>query len=591
MAFSPTNTDPHRSSSLDAERIEGKHIWRNRISRWLGRDEQPPCPDIKFQEADALPKASLGRRLSRKVVPGLPRPGTFRRQNSERRERLKPVEQALSDRRTASVDRRAMHSRPQSPRPLNPAKLSAPAAVNNEKDCYTPFPTDTIHNDNLQNQNQHQHQNQNQNPVQMPRPAPPPSPPPDDLPNGTADFSTMSETSFDDQIDEQIRAELEEKWILNLSMHFRDKSPREKFFVTYAEEPTRWRRVTISCDYRDALPNSLERSLQNLQYQRDKSARIYEAIRLSLPDIQFYDTVTNLKLETSADDRLHVHVTEDTNEIIPYPSRDAVQHLNYEAIPESEVQFDSHMSGFVYKVRVNNQICVKKEIPGPDSVEEFLYEINALHDLTGSANVVQFRGLVIDERQNLVKGLLISYAANGPLVDMIFDHRNTLEWSRRQRWAKQIVRGLASIHESGYVQGDFTLSNIVIDDTDSAQIIDINRRGCPVGWEPPEIARLIRSSQRISMYIGVKSDLFQLGMVLWALAEEVDEPERQPRPLSLERSTKDIPSWYRDITARCLSPQQRDRLAAKDLLALFPQLENDDAAPPKLPRLLPYLGV
>src|SRR5580700_9532758 len=93
---------------------------------------------------------------------------------------------------------------------------------------------------------------------------------------------------------------------------------------------------------------------------------------------------------------------------------------------------------------------------------------------------------------------------------------------------------------AGFVQGDFTLSNIVIDADDRAKIIDINRRGCPVGWEPPEVAALIDSKQRISMYIGVKSDIFQLGMVLWAIAMEQDEPEIQPRPLTLADASDEI---------------------------------------------------
>ena len=50
--------------------------------------------------------------------------------------------------------------------------------------------------------------------------------------------------------------------------------------------------------------------------------------------------------------------------------------------------------------------------------------------------------------------------------------------------------------------------------------------GDPNASQPPELGRLIDSGQRIGMHIGVKTDLFQLGMVLWALAEEVDEPER-----------------------------------------------------------------
>lgn len=110
------------------------------------------------------------------------------------------------------------------------------------------------------------------------------------------------------------------------------------------------------------------------------------AFRESLPEIQFYPTVTNLKLQTS-EGRLHVHVTEDVNEIIPYPSSSSVQHLDTPAhiqgrdifIRESDLEFDAHLSGFVYKVRFEGCEFIKKEIPGPDTVDEFLYEINALH--------------------------------------------------------------------------------------------------------------------------------------------------------------------------------------------------------------------
>lgn len=555
--------------SLDAEKIEQRRLW-HRFSRWLGRDDSSPGSDGSVPEPD-MGKQSLGRRLSRKVVPGLPRPATFKRQNSERRERLTPVDQAGAERRTLSVDRRRVKSaRPASPPLIALSKLSAPAICTNETAASPELPTSNTPNDSTVPPTT----NPNPQPPdqQVTRPAPPPSPPPDD-PLSQPPLPPPLDHPLEDDMDDEIRKELEERWILNLSMHFRDRSPREKFFVTYAEAPTKWKRVSISCDYRDAPPDSLERDLQSLQYQRDKSARIYEAIRNSLPKIQFYDTATNLRLETSHDDRLHVHVTEDVNEIIPYPSLHTVQHINCDRVPESQVHFESHMSGFVYKVRVDNIMRIKKEIPGPDSVEEFLYEINALYSLHGSQNVIQFRGLVIDEEHELVKGLLIDFAEQGPLVDVIYDFKGTptLTWERREKWARQIVRGLSEIHEAGFVQGDFTLSNIVIDENDSAKIIDINRRGCPVGWEPPEIGKMIESNQRISMYIGVKSDLFQLGMVLWALAEEEDEPERQSRPLIFGHGSI-VPEHLREITSFCLSPDPRDRLAAKDLLAYFPRL-------------------
>lgn len=249
-----------------------------------------------------------------------------------------------------------------------------------------------------------------------------------------------------------------------------------------------------------------------------------------------------------------------------------VQHLRCRRIRERDIQFDSHMSGFVYKVRVDGRPLIKKEIPGPDTVEEFLYEVNALNYLGFSKSVIEFYGVVIDDDEH-VKGLLISYAEKGALIDLIYDsqeHELDLPWSTREKWAKQIVQGLADIHESGFVQGDFTLSNIVIDRNHDAKIIDINRRGCPVGWEPPEATPLIDSNQRISMYIGVKSDLYQLGMVLWALATLEDEPEAHRRPLRLDPEIE-VPSYYRKVVTYCLHENPRIRKQAKELLEMFPE--------------------
>ncbi|KAL1980101.1 hypothetical protein VTN96DRAFT_4637 [Rasamsonia emersonii] len=526
------------------------------LARWLHRDDSPRSSspgDVPRSRSSSTSKplaSNLTRRLSRKVGVGLPRPPTFRRQTSERRDRLAPADP--EPRRARSAERRRTLSAQRtttSPPPASvAARLSAPEVqswAGDDVQETVPDEGPAAH-DGFQ-----------------------------DVPDPAGDLAhTDPEPYLHDVYDrpedgeDSLEAELEKKWILNLSMHFRDKSEREKFFVTYAETPNRWRRVTISCDYRGAPPDSLEQDLKELHYQRDKSARIYESIRESLPEIQFYDTVTNLKLETS-DGRLHVHVTEDVNEIIPYPPVSSVRHLGARLVPEYKLHFDAHLSGFVYRILLDGKPYIKKEIPGPDTVDEFLYEINALHALSGASSVVQVEGIVVDDYGERVKGLLISYAEKGALVDILYDYRGQLPWARRERWAKQIVQGLCEIHEAGYVQGDFTLSNIVIDADDNAKIIDINRRGCPVGWEPPEIAAKIESNQRISMYIGVKSDLFQLGMTLWALAMQEDEPERQSRPLVLPADAK-VPEYYRRLVSLCLSPRPQDRLSAKELLALFP---------------------
>lgn len=574
MAISLANSScsPTRLG-IPEEKGHKQSMWhRLGLRRWLGRDdgdtaenhnnlhphknhnrhqdETFPRNHIRATSTDSARSKpdNLTRRLSRRVGVGLPRSTTFKRQNSEHRDRLAPHKPG--HRRALSVDRRPLSSqRTSSPSPAVGPRSSAP-----EVQWLGPTPVTTVEDpvETTINDESESHADWDccpglttETPVAVEEPAPAPAQ------------------------DTTLEMELEQRWILNLSMHFRDRSEREKFFVTYAETPTRWRRVTISCDYRGAPPDSLEQDLKELRYQRDKCARIYESIRESLPEIQFYDTVTNLKIET-LDGRLHVHVTEDVNETIPYPPISSIGHLRgARCVPEHLLHFDSHLSGFVYKVRLGGRAYIKKEIPGPDTVDEFLYEINALHALDGSSNVIRVEGIVVDERQEAVKGLLISYAEQGALVDILYEQRGSIAFSRRERWAKQIVRGLCEIHESGYVQGDFTLSNIVVDADDNAHIIDINRRGCPVGWEPPEIAAKIESNQRISMYIGIKTDLYQLGMTLWALAMEEDEPERQPRPLFIGDDV-DVPDYYRRLVHICLSPTPRHRLSAKELLSIFP---------------------
>lgn len=240
----------------------------------------------------------------RKVVTGLPRSQTFKRQLSEQRTHLEPVLPTPDERRAASVDRRCaelMQEPASSPYP--DPRVSVSGLRNTSVDGYGSDYTPHLQSD---------HGNY-------------------ELSNHIMDHVPFDSTSRDDglgptpaypatdavsvtasQHEEMIADELARKWILNLSMHFRDRSKREKFFVTYREKDHLWRRVTISLDYRGAPANSLEMDLSHTNLQREKSAKIYEAIRESLPDIQFYETVTNLKLQTTGG-RLHVHVVEDGN--------------------------------------------------------------------------------------------------------------------------------------------------------------------------------------------------------------------------------------------------------------------------------------
>lgn len=238
------------------------------------------------------------RRVFRDVVPGLPRTQTMKRQQSEVRSRLEAVRLTPAERRAVSADRRMdsfastlNYCDPRSSAPDFPHRplRAAPSLAS--------LPTDPVERmpgaasdrelDRLDMERERHSAADTASRV---------------------DMQSMTTSQYGALID----SELQRLWILNLSMHFRDKSRREKFFVTYRQSEHNWRRVTISIDYRNAPPDSLEDELSRMQLQRDKSAKIYEAIRESLPEIQFFDTVTNLRLETR-DGRLYIHVVEDLN--------------------------------------------------------------------------------------------------------------------------------------------------------------------------------------------------------------------------------------------------------------------------------------
>lgn len=277
-------------------------MWRRLFGQGNGAtgvSEKPAHDPATTEQSEDDPRSGLIRRVSRKVVPGLPRTQTFKRQQDEVRNNLEPVEPTPVERRAVSVDRR-LHASQSGSHTADP-RTSAPDFIRTDERTFAvpppSIPRSSVdekmldilggisHDEGVTEDDPHAHEAESI--------------------NDTASMTTS-------QYDAMIHEELERIWILNLSMHFRDKSKREKFFVTYREKNVHWRRVTISLDYRNAPDNSLEMDLLYTKFQRDKSAKIYEAIRESLVDIQFYDTVTNLKLQTT-DGRLHVHVVEDVN--------------------------------------------------------------------------------------------------------------------------------------------------------------------------------------------------------------------------------------------------------------------------------------
>ncbi|KAI9882183.1 MAG: hypothetical protein M1823_006073 [Watsoniomyces obsoletus] len=537
MALAIAMDPPNTSNAFDETKTDDNTMRRRwqRFSEWLNGRKGPSSLD---HENDVHSRPGIVRRWSKRVITELPRPGTFKRQLSERRERLMVVDPGMMEHRAVSMDRQQTPSSRRIMDSIPP--LTPPLSTICASDAETLLPSDTTKHESLPPETYYDNDDDLYDHHQQ---SPPPFPSPSPL-SPLSDTISASNSSII-----LSSSELDTHWILNLSMSFRDRSSREKFFITYRDpfQPPHHhsRRLTISLDYRSTIPDSLEHDLLGIRYARDKSARIYEAIRDSLLDIEFFDTVTNLKLQTTSDGRLHVHVTEDINEIIPYPDLSVVEHLGLDVYEEQDLVFKEHVSGFVYRMELTPRgervidggelvdddekrtmmmkTVIKKEIPTPDAIDEFMYELIALHTLREAPNVISLIGLVVDDDRNngrcsKIKGLLLEYCPHGNLGDVLYSAAagqgssnsgsssrrgngiggrrrggttTTIPWRRREKWARQIIRGIQAVHEAGFVQGDVTLSNIVLDGNDDVRIIDLNRRGVPLGWESPEMLRVM----------------------------------------------------------------------------------------------------
>ena len=220
------------------------------------------------------PRPGSSRRASYNVVPGLPRAQTFKRQQSEQRTHLEPVQPTPDERRALSVDRRSIgrqhspisHVLFDNPRTSAPGVLGPSSHSSNKPSSMYAQRMDSRSRradesekrpETLAHLDDHVPTSQDGG-IQ------------NDVPSMT-ETQSVADSGYEDE--DLIARELDTKWILNLSMHFRDRSKREKFFVTYRQEPHTWRRVTISLDYRNAPPDSLEYQLDRTRYQRDKNAR------------------------------------------------------------------------------------------------------------------------------------------------------------------------------------------------------------------------------------------------------------------------------------------------------------------------------
>ncbi|KAF9066687.1 kinase-like domain-containing protein [Rhodocollybia butyracea] len=146
-----------------------------------------------------------------------------------------------------------------------------------------------------------------------------------------------------------------------------------------------------------------------------------------------------------------------------------------------------------------------------------------------------------------------------------------LEWRLKHTWAIDIVSGVAALHNRNEYCGDIKRSNIVLCTDGHCRLIDSMPvgNGYTISYLAPETADLVGDLETDGKeFLTRARDVFALGLVLWALAEEINEFDRReffitPRLVWVSRST---PPWYCELIETCLADSPEDRPNTNSLL-------------------------
>ena len=246
------------------------------------------------------------------------------------------------------------------------------------------------------------------------------------------------------------------------------------------------------------------------------------------------------------------------------------------------------------------------EIKFTDSVPsiEMLYTIRVLHCMNGSSGFAKLIGIVTDDSRRYLKSHLVELPrASRYLITMAAN--TSVSWKRREKWAVQLVQGIDRMHTHGFVVGGLVRwLTPFIDDSDSAQFWTFKERfktGHTVGgYYPPEFL-YVRSmpwemDEADSPQVTSKADIFQLGLLLWLLAEKKPQTHASPvcqrmrcdecrrkgedmdndcdlshaEPTTLPRlADESAPGYFRDIVDACRRADPAARPAAREILDIL----------------------
>ncbi|KAG0239168.1 hypothetical protein BGW41_007859 [Actinomortierella wolfii] len=214
-------------------------------------------------------------------------------------------------------------------------------------------------------------------------------------------------------------------------------------------------------------------------------------------------------------------------------------------------------------------------------------EIKALERLN-YRHIIQFYGTAYHEDQLVV---LTDLAERGSLASAI--QKGIEDWSAKERFAREMLLGLAYIHSKGILHLDLKSENVLLSHSNEVKLCDF---GCAtvkttsvtkstdsqkgtVHWSAPEI---FVAKPKYS----TKSDMYSLGMVMWEMAANCTSPFKDHRDNSIiislvkdgtrEELPNGTPTKYQTWVEKCWDKDPTKRPEAKEYFREVESVEEEE---------------
>ena len=391
----------------------------------------------------------------------------------------------------------------------------------------------------------------------------------------------------------------------------------QQYFLWYAETPRRFRRVVISATFDVPEGNSTVFKRSNTG-DADTDCKIIpsalqEFFGTLLVDLTLFDSVSHISLPIIEDANGQIltksHLISVKEEFTEKRVSEQdqilldIDSMGIAKFTESQIIIKSRISSYRYRVLKDGEEFIERKFPfwkaehqGEDGFEIFGEELAILNQTRGCSGIVQLAGVVIDDTKRHLKGYLYE---SPPIVSLgrVFTLANfrseVIPWRVRELWSSQIIRTLSEVHGRGVILGSLSIKSIGLREDGTILLTTptsgANLEDC-IGAMAPEI----RIKQQINPgrqpgKMSFRTDVFQLGHVLWQLAEGTPDitsvycvrsgcttfprfmcDAEHTNPVELPLCGDGVPPYFNEVIRRCRLREPRARPTAHELAKEVP---------------------